>query len=172
MALVQQNFQAYLRTLRVVFIALLLGQVVVLVVLYVLRGQETPDAVPLSQNPVLKLLPIILAVLVTLGFFLYRKKLVQAQAQSNLKERLTTYRVALLLRWAFMEITIFFLGILYFLTGLAPPLYAAVFVIPIFIITQWPTRLNVVTRLGLSMDEQLVIDDPTAVVSESSQQPG
>ncbi len=172
MALVQQNFQAYLRSLRIIFAALLISQVMVLVVLYVVRGQQVLATTLDQQYLVRQILPIITLALASVGFFLYRRKLMQSQAQADLKEKLNSYRVALLLRWMPLEIMSLIFSVLYFLTGRVFFLYFVLLLIPLFIVTQWPTRANVVARLGLGTHEQAIIDDPNAVVSEISQRPG
>lgn len=171
MAIVQQNFAAYLRTLRILFIALMGSQVMVVIMLYFLKQQQTPEPRATDIALLLQISPILIASIVGISFFLYRKKLADALAQPDLIGKLTAYRAALLLRWAPLEGVVILTSVLYFLTGIITLLYAAVAMI-LLLATQWPTRARIVTNLELSTDEQLTIDDPNTVVSEISQRLG
>ena len=171
MALVQQNFPAYLRSLRIIFIALLLGQVIVLGVLYFVHLQEIPAALPIQKPWGIWLLPLITLGLPALSLSLYRKKVAVASAQADLKSKLMAYRTALLLRWAPIEVMNLFIAVLYFVTGQTIYLYGAVIFMAVFF-TLWPRRANIVSGLGLNTDEQQQLDDPHAVVAEISMRPG
>ena len=171
MALVQQNFSAYLRSLRIIFIALLLGQVIVLGVLYFVRWQEMPEAAPIRKPWGIGFMPIIMLALPALSLSLYRKKVAAATVQPDLKSKLIAYRTALLLRWAPIEVLNLFIAVLYFVTAQAMYLYGAVIFMAVFF-TLWPHRANIVAKLGLSTDEQQQLDDPHAVVAEISMRPG
>jgi len=169
-SIVPQNFQSYLSSIRLIFIALIVGQVVALVVFYLFR---LPDLVvpPREQKRlILQVLMAVLAALLAISFFLYRKKRAEARVQPSLPEKLLTYRIALILRWAPMEAATLLSGVLYFLTGLTFPFYLAGLLL-VFFGMQWPNRLDIFNDLQLSSTEQLTLDDPNNIVTEISRRP-
>lgn len=171
MALVQQNFPAYLRSLRIIFIALLLGQVLVLGVLYFVRWQEMSEVAPIRKPWGIGWAPLIMLALPAVSLSLYRKKVAFAATLPDLKSKLMAYRTALLLRWAPVEAMNLFVALIYFISGQMFYFYGAILFMAMFF-TLWPHRANIISGLGLSTDEQQVLDDPQAVVSEISMRPG
>lgn len=171
MSIVPQNFQSYLSTLRIIFIALLIGQVMALGIFYFIHLQHVATPPPPERRKVLlQILTLFLASLLAISFFLHRRKLAEARAKSSLKEKFTTYRTALILRWAPMEVATFLAGAFYLVTGLPFMFYLAGLLLVLFGM-QWPNRLDVINNLHLSSAEQLTLDDPNVVVSEISRRP-
>jgi len=170
MALVQQNFAAYLRTLRIIFAALVMGQVLALGVFYFVRWQEMPALALDWETGIRPFLSVALLAFAAIGFFLNHKNLANARAQPDLKGKLRAYRLALLLRWAPLEAVVLIIGVLYFLTSQMSLLYLAGSLVVVFM-AQWPNRTQITNALELSAAEQLMLDDPNAMVSEISQRP-
>ncbi len=171
MALVQQNFPAYLRSLRIIFFALLLGQGLVLGVLYFVRWQEMPAALPIQKPWGSWLLPLITLGFPALSLSVFRKKVAVASALPDLKSKLMAYQTALLLRWAPIEVMNLLVAVFYFISGQMFYFYAVIVFMAVFF-TLWPNRANIISRLGLSIEEEQLLDDPHAVVSEISMRPG
>ncbi len=171
MSLAPQNFQSYLRSLRVLFLALILGQALVLVVFYVVRLDDLMVPPPERKRLVLQLMMAALAALLALSYFLHRNKLASARTQPSLPEKLTVYRTALILRWAPMEAATLLSGVFYWVSGLTFPYYLAGLLL-VFFGMQWPNRLDIFNNLHLSNAEQMLLDDPNELVAEISGRPG
>ena len=163
MSVVPPNFQTYLSNLRIMFIALIVGQAVALIVFYIFRGQDLFVPAPENKKLVLQVMMAILASVLAASYFLHRKKLAEARIQPSLQEKLLAYRMALILRWAPMEAATLLAGIFYFVTGLTFPFYLAGLLLVLFGM-QWPNRLDIFNNLHLSSAEQLILDDPNAIV--------
>ena len=95
-----------------------------------------------------------------------RKKLESAQAQTTLKEKLTDYRAACILKWAPLEGGALISAALFFITGNAFFLGSVTMLIVFFAI-QFPSRQRLINDLDLTATEQMILDDPNAVVYDA-----
>lgn len=160
-----QNFAQYFRALQILFFALLIGQISVVIVLYLTYEPRESDA---SQDvTTFKLaLTILLALLAGISFFMNRKKLESARAQTTLKEKLSDYRAASILKWAPLEGGALISAVLFFVTGNVFFLGFATMMI-VFFATQFPSRQRIINDLDLTATEQIILDDPDAVVYDA-----
>jgi len=163
-----QNFAQYFRALQILFFALLIGQISVVAVLYVIHNPAESDA-PQDATIFKLALTILLALLSGFAFFMNRKKLESARAQTTLKEKLTDYRTACIIKWAPLEAGALISAVLFFVTGNAFFLGFATMMI-VFFATQFPSRQRLINELDLTATEQMALDDPNAVVYDAPKQ--
>lgn len=162
---VRQNFSQYLKSLHILYFALLAGQLICLVVFYFLPPTEGKY---LPSDGLIVRIPILIAILGAAGVFLGYKRIVYARDKSSLQEKMETYRSALILRWALLEGAVLLAGILffisrsYFLLGMATACLGA------FILFV-PGRNRLMSDLDLSSSEQAMLDDPNTIVAEIEQ---
>lgn len=159
------NFAQYFRSLQILFAALLAGQIIVCTVLYFLY-QPQEGVSPFQQEWVLKTWPFILVALMVLGFFLNRRILASASEKNHLSDKLATYRVASIQKWAMTEGGTLISALLFFETGHQQYLNLAGVAIAYFA-TQFPLRQHLTEVLNLSANDQMTLDDPNAAVFES-----
>lgn len=160
-----QNFAQYFRSLQILFFALLIGQITVVTVLYLTYEPRESD-VPQDATTFKIALTILIVLLTWISFFMNRKKLESAQAQTTLKEKLTDYRAACILKWAPLEGGALISAALFFITGNAFFLGSVTMLIVFFAI-QFPSRQRLINDLDLTATEQMILDDPNAVVYDA-----
>ncbi|MBL7779992.1 MAG: hypothetical protein JNM22_02160 [Saprospiraceae bacterium] len=161
------NFAQYFRHLQIFFFALLAGQILICAVLYfVYQPQEGIS--PFQQDWVLKAWPFALVALMVVGFFLNRRILASANEKNRLADKLATYRIASIQKWAMTEGGTLISALLFFETGNQQYLNLAGVAIAYFA-TQFPSRQHLTEVLDLSANDQATLDDPNAIVFESSQ---
>lgn len=160
-----QNFNQYLRTLQALFFALLAGQILATAVLYFIEKPVAGNEIASSTVPE-KTMTLALVVLAGLAYFLYHKKVESARVQTGLKEKLSDFRMACILKWAPLEVGTLSSAVLYFLTGKMFFVGMAVTVIAMFA-SQFPSRQRIITELDLSATEQMTLDDPNEIVAEA-----
>ncbi|MCC6281508.1 MAG: hypothetical protein IT262_12965 [Saprospiraceae bacterium] len=161
-----QNFAQYFRTLLILFSALLFGQVAVVAIFYFIIKPPVNEQV-LPYDTVVQVLPVVLLLLAGLAFFFNRKKLEAARAQSDIKGKLADYRAASILKWGPVESGTLISAVLFFLTGKILFVYYAVAMIALFA-TQFPSRQRLISELDLSVNDQMILDDPNAEVAETA----
>ncbi len=159
------NFAQYLRSLQILFIALLAGQVIVCTVLYfVYEPQEVTFF--FREAWLEKVWPLVLIALIAFAFFLNRRKLESARSNNALSGKLADYRIASIMKWAMTEGSTLISALIFFESGKEIFLVMAGTTIAYFA-TQFPSRSRLVNELDLSANEQMTLDDPSAVVFES-----
>jgi hypothetical protein len=160
----QQNFSQYFRSLQILFFALLVGQISVMIIVYNIR--ETPVGDMAFIDMVAKWLPLLLIVQAGLAFFLNRQKLETARSKSTVAEKLETYRIASVLKWALLEGGTLISIVLFFVWGATPFIYYAIVMAALFA-TQFPSRQRLINELDISANEQMILDDPNTMVAET-----
>lgn len=159
------NFAQYLRSLQILFIALLAGQVIVCTVLYfVYEPQE--ETFFFREAWLEKVWPLVLIGLIGISFLLSRRKLESARLNNTLSGKLADYRVASIMKWAMTDGGTLISALIFFESGKEIFLVMAGASIAYFA-TQFPSRSRLLTELNLSASEQMTLDDPGAVVFES-----
>jgi len=141
----------FIKTLQVLFFALLFSQVVLMAVVYTLIQQKS-----ISPNPnevFAYILPIAALALIAQAFMLFSKKLNDARAQQGLTNKLTAYRTAFILQCALLEAPSIMGSVFALVTGdkwflLAPAAIAGIF------LTRLPTKKRLIEELELDYKEQ------------------
>lgn len=160
-----QNFSQYFRALQILFFALLIGQISVVIVLYIVHTPVESEGVQ-DDKTFMLILTVALALLSGFAFFMNRKKLESARAQTTLKEKLADYRSACIIKWAPLEGGALISAVLFFVTGNVFFLSFAATMIAFFA-TQFPSRQRLINELDLTANEQMILDDPNAVVYDA-----
>jgi len=160
-----QNFSQYFRALQILFFALLIGQISVVVVFYIVHTPVESEGVQHDKTFML-ILTMALVLLSGFAFFMNRKKLESARAQTTLKEKLTDYRAACIIKWAPLEAGALISAVLFFVTGNAFFLSFAATMIAFFA-TQFPSRQRLINELDLTAAEQLTLDNQDAIVYDA-----
>lgn len=167
MALVRQNFAEFLKSLQTLYFALLGGQVIALIVFYLLpAGQEST----LPDSGMAVRIPLVAVILLAAAFFLGRKRIEAAREETELKAKISAYRTAVILRCALLEGGVLLAGIFFFLERNLLLLAFAALGVGVFLLFI-PSRARVVADLDLSTQEQAMLDDPNVIVTEYERRP-
>ncbi|MCB0535298.1 MAG: hypothetical protein H6574_10845 [Lewinellaceae bacterium] len=165
MSKVSQNFAQYLRSLQIVFGALVAGQVITLTIFYVLP-QASGTALP-GEGLAIRI-PIVILLLLPAAFFLGRNRIEAARNLPTLKEKMMAYRTALVLRWALLEGSGLLAAVFFFLSRNTLLLAVAGVIILVFMLFV-PSRERTISDLDLSTTEQAALDDPNEIVADIQQ---
>jgi len=152
-----QNFAQYLRTLQILFYALLGGQLIIALVLWFnVRPQQTPNTQFVAFDLAIA---GIWCMAVAASFFVGKKLIENAREKPDLPGKLGAYRVARIIRYALLEMPVLLcLVSFFFVTSNYGLLLLAAVGIALFA-TQMPQRNQIVSELDLTESEQLKLDD-------------
>jgi hypothetical protein len=157
---------AYMQSLLLIHIAMLMGIVIFVGVAVYNRATGGIPATPLSSAmPMLFMVLAVSVVCLPLSFFVYRRFLAQAADKPTFEGKLRAFQIACLLRGALLEAPALMATAALLLTGvygfLAVPLIAAV-----LMATSIPTVPKIVDALQLGSDEVRKLNDPAFVLGE------
>jgi hypothetical protein len=166
MEIVKQNPSEYFKNLKMLHIAVIIGQILfaVAIVFMFTRG------VILNNPPtLLKIIDyaIIAATIFCLpaSFIFYKWKLNKLKAGTDLKVKMDGYRSAFIMRYALFEIPSIASIVAVMLTGNYQYLVCTGMIILLMLFLR-PTKENAIKDLGLNYNEQTILDDPDAIISE------
>jgi hypothetical protein len=162
MSKIQQNFAQYLRALQIMFFALFAGSTIVLIMFYFMAPDGSES---LSGDGFIMYIPLVMLTLIAGAFYLGRNRIEAARQLRDLKQKMTAYRAALILRWALIEGSVLMTSVFFFLTRDIQLLIVAGVGIVIFALF-FPSRERIITDLELSGSEQAALDDPNFIVAE------
>jgi hypothetical protein len=161
-----QTSKDYFRTLQIIYIALIAGQVLFGLMALFLHQMIGLDA---GLNDLKSVFIYIVPIFIVGGYFasriLYKNSLKKAKSRASLIEKMSDYRAALVVRYALLEGPSFFAIVSYLITGYLPFLVMACFIIMIFF-TMKPSKESAVSDLELNPYEEQSILDPDKIISE------
>lgn len=151
------NNPGYVRSLQILFFALLTGQILVFTILWFIVKPSTQPGI--YQNPLDFAFIGIWLVKQTAAFFLSKKMTENARAETNFEKKLGIYRSAQVFRFALTEgsvlvalVGFFFVTANYILLALAA---TGIAIFLLFV----PTRSKIVGELELDMKEETMLDE-------------
>ncbi|WP_118974567.1 hypothetical protein [Taibaiella koreensis] len=158
----------YIRSLMILHLALVSGQVIFVLVSLFLN--ITHAMAPISFSPevrgsLLYIAPAIAAGGVAAGWFLFKQRITNLKLLPPSTEKYAGYRSASLLRYAAMEAPSLVATMLFLLSGNYYYLIIAGAVILTFIIVR-PSAAMLIRHLQPSFEEQMALEQPDAVLYE------
>jgi F0F1-type ATP synthase membrane subunit c/vacuolar-type H+-ATPase subunit K len=158
----------YFRTINILFLALVAGQVVFALVLFFLNQTQEKVAFIITPEIHQTLIWVALALAVAgiaIGWLVFNAKLKSLQSMSNLTEKLKGYQSAMIVRFAFMEGPSLVALVFFYITGdyIFPGVSA--FIIIAFLFNR-PSKSQIIRHLQLHDDERLLLEDPEAFLYE------
>ena len=161
----KQTSKEYFRTLSILHIALILGQVffalitVFLIINKIMIGQRDLSVILAYITPIFTLISLFFS-----NYF-YKKKLKPLQESNDLKYKMTNYRGVLVIRYALIEGPSFFSIVVTLLTSNLVFLVLPVLLI-IWMIYLKPSKYRVLTDLELDENEIEIINNPDEIIAE------
>lgn len=153
----QQNTANWYTGLKILFIALLSGQILVCVMVYfVAQPTGNPN---FAASDLVKYAPILMLLLDAVGFFLGKNRTAAAAQLADIPKKFAAYRVAQVIKYGLTEGATMVAVILYFASGDLKMLALALVNIGVFA-TYFPAKAKIVNDLQLSSQEQALLDDP------------
>lgn len=153
----EQRQPSYLKSLRILFLALLLGQNFLLLISFLLLGKTNLISADASLKNIFLIVIIVLSTgSISAGFFIARKKLQAISPQTCLTDKLNIYRFAFLTRCATAEFPGFLSIIFFMLTG--NYLFIGIWlVIALIYFTNYPSLDKISNTLELTQEEKQVL---------------
>ena len=139
--------------LKILFIALLAGQVLVCGIVYALASPS------LAASDLVKYAPILMLLLDAAGFFLGKNRSAAAAQIADVPRKFAAYRAAQVIKYGLTEGATMVAVILYFASGDLKMLALALVNIGVFA-TYFPAKAKIINDLQLSSQEQALLDDP------------
>lgn len=163
----KQTTKEYFKTLSVVHIALIIGIVFfgLITSILIISGKNSNG----QEDEIFEILFYMVPIFSIIGYFgsnyFYKTKLAALRKINDLKIKMTEYRGAMIMRYAFIEGPAFFAIVAALITNnLIFLLFAAMMVL---IMVLWrPTKNAIIADLELSMQEVDIIEDTDAVIAE------
>lgn len=157
----ERTSKQYFKELRVLHKALLIGQVVISIILYILArntaylaGIDTGDYLVLGMMLV--------------GFvsssIVFKKLVEKAKETKDLKDKLGAYRTALIAKWAALEGPVL-IGIIFFFMSSNLAFLLVAGVLMAFFSTTGSSIDKTIEDLSLNMDEQVLVRRPDEIVA-------
>lgn len=166
MAKVEQTSKEYFRTLTIMSITLILGQILFgLVAFFLMRNQVTIDKQSQLYQLSIYLIPAIAIVGLFTGFKFFQYKLKSLKEEVDLKIKMSNYRKLLLTRYGLIELPSFFAIIAVILTGMMTFFMIPVLIVGIMIYIQ-PNRDKIISVLELNPNEIAIVENPDAIIAE------
>ncbi len=149
---------AYIKTLKLIHLALLAGQVFFLAVAWFLRSTGAFPA-PFEEWTIFLLAVLLItASAISAGLFIFKQRMASIAGRTALAEKLTDYRAAAIVKYALAEGPSFFAVVAYLLTGNMIILGIAVAIIAYFA-TMWPTVGKMSSEMNLTPDEKMKLEN-------------
>ena len=166
MAMTLVNSKDYFKVNKILYIAIVLGQVAlagtgVLLKLMGRNGLAFYD----MRDTMLWVAPVVVGAGYLASIFIYNKLIDSSKAQANLLKKMSRYRIALIARYAVLEIGSFAAGIGFLMT--ADLIFLGILLLNIiyFLIIP-PSRANAINDLELNPNEEQMVNDPDAIIAE------
>lgn len=157
----------YFKTVNLLFLALVAGQVVFALILFFLNKTQGKIAfiTPEIHQTLVWIAPALAVTGIALGWLVFNTKLKSLQQKSNLAEKLKGYQSAMIIRFAFMEGPSLVALVFFYITGDYIFLAVSAFIILAFLFNR-PSKSLISRHLQLHDDERLLLEDPEAFLYE------
>ena len=154
----------YFKTMFVIWLALIGGQVFFGIITFYLNNNGSYDPQEKNLKDIFTyLVPVFAFYGVIAGSIIFKKRLSLSKSKTSLLQKLNDYRAALIIRYALLEGATFFSLVSYLMTGDQLFLYISISIIAIFIIIK-PSIQNVINDLELNPGEIHIISNPDSII--------
>jgi hypothetical protein len=164
----QQTSKAYFKNLNRIHLAMLGGMVLFVIVALYLELSQT--GLHLDENKGAEIYFMIVAILTVSGILgsklLYESLTKKAQKKEDIIEKMQAYQSAVIVRFAILEGATLF-AIVVFLLASEMLVLAFAAVLLLFFVGAKPTKQKAITDLRLNKENQKMVEDDNAIVSEN-----
>lgn len=144
----------YLRALKIIYIGMLFGQMILITISILIKLQLT--LVEESKELSKILLPIVAVFIISsiiISNYISKKRIVEARKFVVLTEKLVAYRSMVIIRLALLEAPSIFTIVCYIVTGNTSFIFFAILIIVVFVMNN-PTKEKIIFELELNREEQ------------------
>ncbi len=160
--------RAYFRTLRILHLALIMGQVVFAMMVFVIKLvsiSETVSLTPELQDLLRYILPGLALLGTGLSWLLFSSRIKALKELTDPAAQYTGYRSACVLRYAILEAPSLIALVGFTLSNDYTFMAIPALIILVFILIR-PTKAALISHLQPGYEQQLLLEDPAAVLYE------
>ncbi|WP_075601947.1 hypothetical protein [Saccharicrinis aurantiacus] len=163
---ITQNSKKFFRTLSLIHLAMLIGQVVFLVIVLNLKLTSGKVSTGALSAPFSYIVAGLTVSCIIVCKIVYAVKLKQAQSKEAITEKMAIFQSANIIRFALYEGPSLFSIVVFLLTG---ELYFLIFtsILLLFFIFSKPSRQKTIDVLDLNQDEIVMIYNDDAIIFEA-----
>jgi MFS family permease len=159
-----QTSKDFFRTLQIIFLGLIIGQILFgLVSLFLNQTEDWKPVAAELKQVFIYIVPVFVIGGYLGGKMLFKRSMRAAQKKAGLSVKLSDYRSACIVRYALLEGPSMLALISYLITGELSFLVMAAFIIAIFL-TIIPTPQKAITDLALDLNDEQKLNNPDAEI--------
>ena len=158
------TFRDYIKSLQIVYVALIIGPVLFALMSFLLQLKGFGTVSYETHVLMIIIIPIFLFAGVVGSYIIPKKKLKDCIDKPTLKEKLNAYRSVLIIKYAFIEGSSFLAIVAYLVSGDLIFLFLTVFLLLIFL-AYMPLKMNIHMDLELNYDEIQLINNPNSEIN-------
>ena len=160
----RQTSKEYFKSLTIAHAALIMGQLLFAGVIYFQVSSAGNSISDRNGIPFDIIVPILVIGGIVASYFIFNTLLKSAKNKSNLKEKLVSYRSAMIVRFALLEGPSLFSIIIVMITGNIMFFIYTLLIIGFFLYYR-PTKESITNELELNFEEKSVINNPESIFS-------
>jgi len=161
---VERTSKEFFKELRILHLALLVGQLLIAGILYYITTGEKKKMDFDSGDISSYFVPSVIVVGFMASSFIFKKLVVKAKSMDNLKDKLGAYRSASIVKWALLEGPALIGIILFFISNNLTFLIMGVAMI-VYFATTGSSIEKTIEDLSLNHDEQKAVRRPDEIVA-------
>jgi membrane-associated HD superfamily phosphohydrolase len=147
-----QNNAAGIKSLRILYYAMLSGTIILAAVIYFVSEKDKPSPIEMKDN-ILVIVLFIAAACLTASALLWKKAMAKIRDENKpLPVKFEAYRAAAIKRYAITEFSILLSVICYFLT-LEMKLYFIIAVLIVHFLTLYPITSKIAVQIGENAED-------------------
>lgn len=154
---------SYLKSLKIIFGALLAGQVFFAVVAWFMIKSGTFPATFSFEKILLIAVILLAAAIIGAGIYIFNSRMTALSERRNFSEKLNDYRAALIVKYATTEGPSFFAIVAFMLTGNMIILGIGIAIIAYFA-TLWPSVEKLAGDMNLNPGEKMKLENPDTMI--------
>ena len=162
----QQTTAAYFKAFNILFIALMTGQILFAIIIFILTA-FTNGKIILQQEAQLftYIVAALMFICIAINWSLFKKRIELIREEPELSKQLNDYRALYIMRFALAEVPTLFSIIIVFITG-NQLIWLFVVIGILSGILLRPSKERLIKELQLGSDDTDKLNDPDAVITE------
>lgn len=165
MSKIKITYHQYLKMLLILHLGMMLGQLILIAIIFVLVNEESSVIDISTQNILLIAVPVGVISIVLIGKYFYQQSLKKIRQKTELNEKLKSYQTIQIIQFAFTEMGSLTCFLASFLTQNLVFVYGSIGVLLYFLSIR-PAKHKLEKELDLTFNEQNKLSNPDYLVAE------
>lgn len=161
----QQTTAAYFKAFNILFLALLMGQILFAVIIFIVSITTNSNTMPQQQAQLFTyVVAALMFICLAANWSLFKKRIESIRQEPELSKQLNAYRALYIMRFALAEAPTLFAIIIMFITGY-PLIWLFVIIGLLIGISLKPSKERLIRELQLGSDDTDKLNDPGTVIT-------